>query len=78
MAKLVQSRNLIKIKDIKLNEIKSMVETFTIKEEKFIKNSYNLSLGVSFDKNKVLDYLEKKIFFQQKLKKKIFYSFQFY
>ena len=78
MAKLVQSKNLIKIKDIKLNEIKSMIETFTIKEEKFIKNSYNLNLGVSFDKNKVLDYLEKKIFFQQRLKKKIFYSFQFY
>ena len=72
MAKLVQSRNLIKIKDIKLNEIKSMVETFTIKEEKFIKNSYNLSLGVSFDKNKVLDYLEKKNIFPTEIKEENF------
>ena len=72
MAKLVQSKNLIKIKNIKLNEIKSMIETFTIKEEKFIKNSYNLNLGVSFDKNKVLDYLEKKNIFPTEIKEENF------
>ncbi len=72
MGKLVQSRNLIKIKDIKLNEIKSMIGTFTIKEEKFIKNSYNLNLGVSFDKNKVLDYLERKNIFPTEIKEENF------
>ena len=63
MNKLVQSKNLIKIKNVKLNEIKSMVETFTIKQEKFINKTYNLNLGVSFNKKKVFNYLDsKKIF----------------
>ena len=33
MNKLVKSKDLIKIKNVKLNEIKSMIETFSIKEE---------------------------------------------
>ena len=63
MTKLIQSKDLIKIKNVKLNEIKSMIETFTIKEEKFINKTYNLNLGVSFNKKKVFKYLNvKKIF----------------
>ncbi len=63
MGKLVKSKDLIKVKNVKLNEIKSMVETFTIKEEKFINKIYNLNLGVSFNKKMVFDYLNnKKIF----------------
>ena len=54
MVKLIQSKNLNRIKDIKLKEIKSMVETFSIKEEKFIRNKYSLKLGVSFNKKKYL------------------------
>ena len=63
MIKLIQSKDLIKVKNVKLNEIKSMIETFTIKEEKFINKNYNLNLGVSFNKKKVFNYLNgKKIF----------------
>ena len=62
ISKLVQSKDLSKINDIKLNEIKSMIETFSIKEEKFINKTYNLNLGVSFNKRYVLNYLYKKIF----------------
>ncbi len=63
MGKLIKSNDLIKVKNIKLNEIKSMVETFTIKEEKFINKTYNLNLGVSFNKKLVFNYLNtKKIF----------------
>ena len=43
MGKLVQSGKLAE-QNIKLNEIKSMVETFTIKEEKFINKTYSLNL----------------------------------
>ena len=78
MNKLVQSGNLPKTKNITLNEIKSMVETFTIKEEKFINQTYSLNLGVSFNKKKFLIFLIVKIFFQQKLRKKTFYLFQYY
>ncbi len=67
MTKLVQSKDFEKIKNIKLNEIKSMVETFTIKEEKFINKTYSLNLGVSFNKKKVFNYLEKRKIFPSQI-----------
>ena len=52
-----------KIKDIKLNEIKGMIESFSIKEEKFIDEVYYVNLGVSFNKKKFFKYLESKNIF---------------
>jgi hypothetical protein len=75
MTKLVQSKNLNLVKDINLNEIKSMIETFTIEEEKFINKTYNLKLGVSFDKKKVFDYLEAKSIFPTDIKEQNFLFF---
>ena len=51
-----------------------MIETFSIKEEKFINKTYNLNLGVSFNK-KIFNYLSQKIYFHLKLMKKSFYLF---
>ena len=42
------------IQNIRLNEIKGMIETFTIKEESFINETYFVNLGVSFNKKKFL------------------------
>ena len=42
----------------KLNKIKGMIESFTIKEEKFIDQIYYVNLGVTFNKKKVFSYLE--------------------
>jgi hypothetical protein len=75
MTKLVQSKNLNLVKDINLNEIKSMIETFTIEEEKFINKTYNLKLGVSFDKKKVFDHLEDKSIFPTDIKEENFLFF---
>src|SRR6056300_1465240 len=75
MNKLVQSKNLNLVKDNNLNEIKSMIETFTIEEEKFINKTYNLKLGVSFDKKKVFEYLEAKNIFPTEIKEEIFLFF---
>ena len=72
MSKLVQSKNIAKIQNIKLNEIKSMIETFTIKEEKFINKTYNLNMGVSFNKKKVFEYLEQKNIFPTQIKEENF------
>ena len=72
MNKLVQSNNLHLVKDNNLNEIKSMIETFTIEEEKFINKTYNLKLGVSFDKKKVFNYLEIKNIFPSEIKEENF------
>ena len=51
-----------------------MIETFSIKEEKFIDELYYVNLDVSFNKKKLLNYLEKKnVFPSIPLKKKIFF-----
>ena len=63
MGKLILSKDSDKIKDINLNEIKSMIETFSIKEEKFINKNYSLNLGVSFNKKKIFNYLDTKNIF---------------
>ena len=60
---IVNSSDRKKISSTKLNEIKGMVETFSIKEEKFIDETYFVNLGVSFNKKKVFNYLEKKNIF---------------
>ena len=52
-----------KIGKTQLNEIKSMIDTFTIKEEKFIEEIYYVTLGVSFNKKAIFKYLEKKNIF---------------
>ncbi len=71
MGKLLQSKDINKIRDIRLNQIKSMIETFTIKEEKFINKKYKLNLGVSFNKKDIYNYLNsKKIFPSQILEEK--------
>ena len=43
-----------------LSEIKGMIESFTIKEEKFVNEIYYVNLGVSFNKKKIFNYLESK------------------
>jgi len=60
MVSLIKSTDLKKTNNTSLNEIKSMIETFSIKEEKFINKTYYLNLGVSFNKKSVFKYLEKK------------------
>ena len=69
---LVKSTDYIKIKDIKLNEIKSMVDSFSIKEEKFIDQVNYVKLGVSFNKKKIFNYLEKKNIFPSQIIKEKF------
>ena len=56
---IVKSSDKKKINLIKKNEIKGMVEKFSIKEEKFIDEIYYVNLGVSFHKKKIFGYLEK-------------------
>ena len=63
-----------KIKNIKLNQIKGMIDSFSIKEEKFINEIYYVNLGVSFNKKEIFNYLEKKnIFPSIPIKKKILF-----
>lgn len=71
---IVNSSDQKKINQIKLNEIKGMIESFSIKEEKFIDETYYVNLGVSFNKKDVFNYLEKKnIFPSIPIKKRIIF-----
>ena len=52
-----------KIKDISTKELKSMIDSFTISDEKFINNEYFAKLETTFNKKKVLNFLERKSVF---------------
>ena len=52
-----------KIKNTPIKEVKGMIDSFTISDEKFINNEYFAILETTFDKKKVLKYLEKKNIF---------------
>ena len=52
-----------KIKNISLKKLKSMIDSFTISDEKFINNEYFAKLETSFNKKKILNFLEKKNIF---------------
>ena len=47
-----------KIENVRLNKIKGMIESFSIKEEKFINDVYFVNVGVSFNKKKIYNFLE--------------------
>ena len=74
MLSTVQSKDHQKLKKITLNQIKTMIETFSIKEEKFINEIYHIKLNVSFNKKIIFNLLEKKdIFPSLPLKKNIIF-----
>jgi hypothetical protein len=52
-----------KIKDTSTKEIKSMVDSFKISDEKFINNEYFAKLETTFNKKKILVFLERKNIF---------------
>ena len=52
-----------KIRNIKIKELKSMIDSFTISDEKFINNEYFAKLETTFNKKKILKFLEKKNIF---------------
>ena len=72
MLSLIKNSDLSKIKKIELNKIKGMIDSFSIKEEKFIDQTYYVNLGVSFNKKKIFNYLEKKGIFPSQIIKENF------
>ena len=67
---ITKSKDQSKLKDLSLIDIKTMIDNFSIKEEKFIDNIYYVNLDVSFNKKKVFSFLEKKNIFPSQPKKK--------
>jgi len=52
-----------KIKNVSIKQLKGMIDSFTISDEKFINNEYFANLETTFNKKKVLKFLENKNIF---------------
>jgi hypothetical protein len=52
-----------KIKNVSIKELKGMIDSFTINNEKFINNEYFANLETTFNKKKILKFLENKNIF---------------
>ena len=52
-----------KIKNVPIKELKGMIDSFTISDEKFINNEYFANLETTFNKKKILKFLENKNIF---------------
>ncbi len=71
---IVDSSDHKKVNKINVKEIKGMIDSFTIKEEKFIDETYYVNLGVYFNKKNIFEFLEmKNVFPSIPLKKKIIF-----
>tara|TARA_B100001057_G_scaffold122355_1_gene121204 strand:- start:443 stop:1522 length:1080 start_codon:yes stop_codon:yes gene_type:complete len=60
---IVQTKDQQKLKQVPLNQIKGMIDTFSIKEEKFVDEIYYIKINVSFNKKVIFDLLENKNIF---------------
>ncbi len=67
---IAQSKDQKKLQNSSLNEVKSLVETFSIVQENFIDEIYNLTLNVEFNKRSFFELLEKKNVFPSSIIKK--------
>ena len=63
LSRITPSGDKNKIKDIPIKELKGMIDSFIISDEKFINNEYFAKLETTFDKKKILNFLERKNIF---------------
>ena len=61
--KILQSKDQNKIKKISIQEVKYLIDNFSILNESFINKKYKVKLEVQFDRKKVIKYLDKKNIF---------------
>ncbi len=60
MHKLIENKDKSKIKNISLKDKKSLIENFSINNERFINEKYIGQFNVQFNKRKILNYLNNK------------------
>ena len=74
MFSILNSTDQKKINQIEINQIKGMIDSFSIKKEKFIDEVYFMNIDVSFNKKAIYRFLEKKnIFPSAAIKKKFLF-----
>ena len=67
---IVQSKDQKKLKKTSIKEVKSLVDTFSIIQENFIDEIYNLTLNVEFNRRSIFELLEKRNVFPSSIIKK--------
>ena len=70
ISNITKSNEQNEFKNLSLSNIKTIIDSFSIKEEKFINNIYYVNLDVSFNKKKTFALLEQKNIFPSLPKKK--------
>jgi len=60
MYKLIENKDRSKIKKISIEDKKSLIENFSINDERFVNNKYIGEFNVQFNKREVLNYLNNK------------------
>ena len=68
--KIAKSNDYSKLKKVSINNLKTMIDTFSIKEERFIDNIYYANIDVSFNKKKIYNFFEKQNIFPSLPKEK--------
>jgi len=63
LSMITTSGDMNKIRNIPIKKLKSMIDSFTISDEKFVNNKYFAKLETTFNKKKVLNFLERKSIF---------------
>ena len=63
LSMITNSSDRKKIRDVSIKELKGMIDSFTISDEKFINNEYFANLETTFNKKKILKFLENKNIF---------------
>ncbi len=69
---IITTKDKKKISDIKLKEIKYLIDSFEIKNENFVDKKYIANFNVNFNKKKILNFFEKKNIFPSLNKNKDF------
>ena len=60
ISKILQSENKNILRSTDINQIKSFVEGFSLKEEKFLDNNYQAKINVDFNKKDLINYFNSK------------------
>jgi len=60
---VLTSEDKLKLKNINIIEIKRLIDSFDVNDEKFINNNYSAKFNVNFDKDKTMKFFDKKNIF---------------
>ena len=69
---IITTKDRSKLKNLKLNDIKYLIESFEINDENFLNNKYIANFNVNFNKKKTLNFFEKKNIFPSLKREKDF------